>query len=78
MLKHDCYHLRRVTNNDIHEGNKGTLRCDRNRAAPDPTTVAGISCPQDCMGYRPMNKNNNGQSPFSKLKEKFLSLIGMD
>jgi hypothetical protein len=77
MLRHDCFHLKRVTNNDIHEGNKGTLRCDVNRAAPDGTTVAGISCPKDCMGYRPveMKKNN---SPLAKFKDRIMSLIGID
>jgi hypothetical protein len=76
MIRHDCFHLKRVTNNDIHEGCKGTLRCDVNRAAPDGTTVAGISCPQDCMGYRPIEARKD--TPFSRIKEKFMSLIGME
>jgi len=76
MIRHECFHLKRVTSNDIHEGNKGTLRCDVNRAAPDGTTVAGISCPQDCMAYRPMDAKK--KSPFSRIREKILSLIGME
>jgi hypothetical protein len=78
MLRSDCYHLRKVTHNDIHEGNKGSLRCDVHRAAPDPTSRAGISCPSDCMGYRAIG-NGNGRDTTSALqaiKQAFLSLIG--
>jgi len=74
MLKYDCAHLKRVTDNDIHEGNKGTVRCDVNRAAPDPTTVAGISCTEDCMGYRKVEPQKPG--PIEKIKEAFMSLVG--
>ena len=70
--------MKRVTNNDILENNKGTLRCDVNRAAPDGTTIAGISCPQECMGYRPVpiKPTSNGTSAFKAIKEAFMSLIG--
>ncbi len=78
MIRYDCVHLKRVTNNDILEKNLGTLRCDVNRAAPDPSTVAGMECPEDCMGYRPVSSkgNNDTTSAFKAIKEAFLSLIG--
>jgi len=78
MIRYDCAHLKRVTNNDILENNKGTLRCDVNRAAPDGTTVAGISCPEECMGYRPMSSkgNNDGTSAFKAITDAFKALIG--
>ncbi len=74
MIRHDCEHLKRVTNNDILEDNKGTLRCDANRAAPDPT-AAGISCPADCMAYRP-RKMTESHSPITAIRDALLSLIG--
>jgi len=76
MIKHDCVHLKRVTNNDIIENNRGTLRCDVHRAAPDPSQ-AGISCPADCMGYRPRTyQNGDNTSAFSVLKNAFMALLG--
>ena len=74
MIRHDCFHLKRVTNNDIHEGHKGTLRCDVNRAEPHGTTVAGISCLEGCMGYRRIEYKRPG--PLEKFKEMILSIVG--
>ncbi|HDS29896.1 MAG TPA: hypothetical protein ENN67_02505 [Firmicutes bacterium] len=78
MLRSDCVHLKKVTSNDIHEGNKGSLRCDVHRAAPDPSSRAGISCPADCMGYRPISSGKNGDanSALDAIKQAFMSLIG--
>jgi hypothetical protein len=80
MLRSDCAHLKRVTNNDILEKNSGSLRCDVNRAAPDCSTRAGLSCPADCMAYRPGARNGNGNgdsaSALDTIKQAFLSLIG--
>jgi hypothetical protein len=78
MLRSDCAHLKQVTSNDIHEGNKGSLRCDVARAAPDLSTRAGISCPDGCMGYRAKSANSNVDttSAFGAVKKAFRSLIG--
>lgn len=78
MIRHDCEHLKRVTSNDILERNKGTLRCDVHRAAPDGTTIAGMSCMSECMGYRPKSNGKRGAttSPLTAIKDAFLSLMG--
>jgi hypothetical protein len=80
MLKSDCAHLKRVTNDDIHERNRGSLRCDVGRAAPDSTSRAGISCPDGCMGYRPVSASatDESSSAFSVIKRAFMALIGKD
>ncbi|MFH1676406.1 MAG: hypothetical protein ABIC40_05205 [bacterium] len=77
MIKTDCAHLKRVTNNDIHEGNRGTLRCDVHRAAPDPS-MAGIACPHDCMGYRAIANGNKADSTsfISSIKRALFAMMG--
>jgi len=77
MLRYDCAHLKRVDKNDIFNTRKGTLRCDVDRAGPDPS-VAGISCPEQCMGYRPtpIRQNHDTTSAFRAIKDAFLALIG--
>jgi hypothetical protein len=78
MLRSDCAHLKKVTNNDIHEHNLGSLRCDVGRAAPDSSTRAGINCPGDCMAYRakPAGSNGDTKSAFGAMRKAFLTLIG--
>lgn len=78
MLRSDCAHLKQVTSNDIHERNLGSLRCDVNRAAPDSSSRAGMSCPAECMGYRPISAETRGDSTsaFDTIRQAFLALIG--
>lgn len=77
MLRSDCAHLKQVTKNDIHQNHKGSLKCDVNRCAPDGSSRAGISCPSDCMGYRPIGKDNGDtSSALETIKQAFMSLIG--
>ena len=80
MLRSECAHLKKVTANDIHEGNLGSLRCDVNRAAPDASSRAGISCSSDCMAYRPpaikTTTKTESKSGLSAIRKALQSLIG--
>jgi len=78
MLRSDCAHLKQTSRNEKMLGAQGTLRCDVNRGAPDPSSRAGLSCPMECMGYRPRaaNGGTDSTSALSAIRKALMSLIG--
>lgn len=75
MLRFDCVHLKKVTNDDILKNYRGTMKCHVDWAKPDSTTHAGIACMDKCPRFH-QKTGRDGTSAFSVIKEAFLSLIG--
>jgi hypothetical protein len=75
MLRFDCVHLKKVTNDDILQNYRGSMKCHVDWAIPDSSNHAGIVCPEKCPRLHP-KPSRDGTSAFSAIKEAFLSLIG--
>lgn len=75
MLRFDCIHLKKVTNDDILENHRGTMKCDVNWAKPDGTHHAGIDCTDKCPRFHPKS-TRDGTSALSAIREAFMAIIG--